>query len=551
MQPPAIHLSSSVQSLCDVIEPAVDSCSPYKVSPLISPASSVSFLADNNTKTFREFLLSALPMLVHPVIILRLLAHKLFGNMVKRKTLSSDCKLKPPKVLPMEICPPRDNLRENIGETNGDGNKESLPKRRKINLHVQITNSQEENNIANNSLKVCERDLARPNTLQIKNGTTKSALRVISESLVTPLDLNITASPCSLDSNHGTPDGDASKTSRKLFRWPSKKRLSKSNVNVSVTHRDSVCSQLSQVSSKPSSISSTPDIDIAAFQRELINLPTFVMDTAMSDISPVFSRSSSVPENLSCRVVSSSSVEETLYSITTDNFASDHGLCNKAILPSGQVLDSLCKSTSAVTITATNMGSGMINTDEDFPDTSLTNIVVRFEPPSSPLGSSSSQSPHTFCDLFTPRNSVANRDDKINLSNQMSTDNNSAVIEKFIGQSSNSPESDIIPSFMNINGNIQMSTPMRKLLNEIPYDHRGVLKVMNTWVSVCKTDLESGSLVIHEMRDFLNKLSVLGHDYKAWCHQISNLLQLEVSCFFKFLNIFLFVFFKSTMYAIH
>lgn len=582
-QPPAIHLSSSVQSLCGIIEPAATTSSGQIVSPLISPTSSVSFLVEAGNKTFREFLLSALPMLIHPVIILRLLAHKLFGNMVKRKNLPSDCKLKPPKVLPMEICPPRDSLREGTAGSNaaggidgggvgtgvvvgggggipgsgvgggssgagggigggsagggggggsvenngGDGGKESLPKRRKINLHVQITNSPEENNIANNSLKACERDLSRPNTLQIKNGTTKSALRVISESLVTPLDLNITASPCSLDSNQGTPEGESARSTRKLFRWSSKKRLSKSNVNVSTLHRDSVCSQVSQISSKASPVSSSQDI--LAFQRELINLPTFELDTTMYDISPVFSRSSSVPENLSSRVTSSSSVEDTLHSITMENFASDNTLCNKGqVAP--QTPDSLCKSNSAVTIRATNMETNLINnTDDEFANTSLTNIVVRFEPPSSPLGSNSSQSPQTFCDFFSSTTPASSKDDSLIMPSQSLTDSSVAVVERFIGQTSNSPESDVMPVFMNANGVSQVTSPLANMLSDIPYDHRGVLKVMDTWVSVCKSDLENSSLVIHEMRDFLNKLSVLGHEYKAWCHQISALLQLEVS----------------------
>lgn len=66
---------------------------------------------------------------------------------------------------------------------------------------------------------------------------------------------------------------------------------------------------------------------------------------------------------------------------------------------------------------------------------------------------------------------------------------------------------------------------------EIPKPHLGVLKVIETWIKVCSNDLDCSSLIIHEMRDFLRKISVLGHEYKAWCQKIGSCLHLEVQTF--------------------
>ena len=53
--------------------------------------------------------------------------------------------------------------------------------------------------------------------------------------------------------------------------------------------------------------------------------------------------------------------------------------------------------------------------------------------------------------------------------------------------------------------------------------------MIETWIKVCSNDLDCSNLIVHEMRDFLRKLSVLGYEYKSWCHKIGALLHLEVS----------------------
>jgi hypothetical protein len=206
--------------------------------------------------------------------------------------------------------------------------------------------------------------------------------------------------------------------SRNFFRWSGKK-MSKSHANVAVlTQQDSIISQ------DQSTCSSVGDVDIAAFQRELINLPTFVMDTPPVDVSPVFSRCSSVPENLTGRNRSSSALGGSsgkLDAFAVDADSPEHTMAATArfvlsggLNSSGDTLgeDSLCSSDALVRITTTDADDidkhkpkrrrrkhiqhiQQTETDIDSPaGAELTNIVVHFEAPSSPQPSTtSSQSP--------------------------------------------------------------------------------------------------------------------------------------------------------------
>ena len=98
---------------------------------------------DLTRRSFREYFLHAVPLVVHPIIILRVLCHKMFGSMLRRKTTYSAQNLSPPciPVLENESCPPRAPLNAG-GATEGaeSKDKDGTPtmKRRKTNLHVQI-----------------------------------------------------------------------------------------------------------------------------------------------------------------------------------------------------------------------------------------------------------------------------------------------------------------------------------------------------------------------------------------------------------------------------
>lgn len=517
------------------------------VSPFVSPACSMEFLNELDSKPFREFVFSALPIVVHPIIVLRVIAHKLFGNMIRRKTKLSKTRLQPPKVLTSDFCPPP----VCSDESDDDGQKEaSLSKRRKASsLHVHIASPAKEPT-PSQAKPVAEKDAAKLNTTKSKNGTTKLALRAIGESLVTPLEFNIGQTLESPPSDNGATtilpeNAIKSSSSKKLFRWSSKKRLSKSHVNVSAVHRDSVASQGSQLSHKGSSSSSTPDVDVIAFQRELINLPTFVMDTPNADISPVFSRSSSVPDNLASRGGIPPLENNELVLQSTCNSTPPSALAIQSDqLPSLCDLVSLPKSGSVVTITTTDVDSPSLPTaqmDSDSADEKPTNILVHFEAPASPGGSSPSQSPnHVFEFPSLPTSSSFNinqlypgRESALtsaaNLSPTGTRPNQLAPNQLAIMSPTTSSPSGSEKSPQSMAPYALKSTPVSSPTGDIPLPHKGIIRVMETWINICKSDLECGSLISSEMKDFLTKLSVLGHEYKAWCYKISNLLQLEVS----------------------
>lgn len=517
MAPPVIHVSTSLHSLSGQVDLDVGH-RPSRlqlVSPAMSPSCSIDFLQDINKKSFREIFLTALPTLVHPVIILRLLAHKLFGNMIRRKTRYADAKLKPPKVNPVDSCPPRN-------DSDSEESKDTIYKRRKPNLHVQITDQPDEITVVKSGEK---NHISRHNASQKKNGTTKMALRAIGKSLVTPLDLNInngaSETAATVTTTTVSPEGECkSTTSRKLFRWPSKKRLSKSQVNVSSIHRESVVSLASQTSPRDSNNESTPDIDIMAFQRELINLPQFVMEAPCSDISPVFSRSSSVPENLASHI-ESHVVEDAVFSITGDYIRLHGNVAKTLSAQSGS--ENMPDGDSTVRITTTD--ADILSSNPDDNDSLLdggSNILVHFEGPSSPLASSPSQSPKQNYFEYPnvtqlPIVSQQQSSSSASLSGSPKTLNASLSIS-----SATSPYSD----YSHIRVSSVCST------RDIPSNYKAVMKVIDTWIEVCSSDLDGNPLVVHEMRDFLNKMSILGHEYKQWCHLVGSKLHLEVSVFY-------------------
>ncbi|XP_071091113.1 1-phosphatidylinositol 4,5-bisphosphate phosphodiesterase epsilon-1-like [Haliotis cracherodii] len=531
------QLSSSLPSVYSLSER--ESVSSHQIfSPLASPSCSMEFLQDMYHKPFRDYLLAALPVLVHPIIVLRLLAHKLFGNMIRRKTLYSDTKLKPPKVDKVDICPPRKRDEEASEEC------DSLSKRRKANLHVVITDPPEEPESAPPVVKVSnitqDKDQTNKGTnnhVPSKNGTTKLALRAIGESLVTPLDLNIVPAPQNPEPSTVVelPDsGGDPKTSRKLFRWPSKRVLSKPQANVSLPRRDSVSSDLSQMSQKDSNSSSAPDMDLVALQRELTNLPTFVMDTPPVDVSPVFSRSSSVPENLAHRTRSSPLNGSAGYLASVSALDGDEG---QSLVKSGLVTPGPCSTEhiydtgSLVTIMTTDIDSHANVTfcgpeQDNDSITDIPNIKVHFETPSSPQPSSASQSPQHFEYPSPPHSSgFANH-----LSPHLEQTGHTAQHYLFPAPSAQSSSPSPAPSDRthSSTGTVKSVSPISTTpICEIPLNHRGILKVIETWIEICHSDLDGSSMLALETREFLKKLSVLGYEYKAWCQLMGTKLQLE------------------------
>ncbi|KAJ8317110.1 hypothetical protein KUTeg_005014 [Tegillarca granosa] len=392
-------MSSSAQSL---FRPLDHTLNPI-LSPFISPTCSIDSLTKIEKKPFRDILIMGLPMLVHPIIILRLLAHKMFGNMIRRKSLYTETKLKPPKpenLQHVDMCPPRNDFED------GDGIEEVVKrdsvKKKRANLHISITKHIDDFESPPTTSSPNEKEFTRQNTTDSKNGTTKLALRAIGQTLANPFENSIpvqqqiVSDPYTTISSSDSSNEQRSNTVIRLFHWPSKKKLCKSQGNLSIEPQDSFSDkgdeQLSPLSP------ATEDIDIAAFQRELINLPQFVMETP-ADVSPIFSRSSSVPENLASRV---NSAETQLGDLAA--FGSDH-----SNLPcAGREVETHYKvpnSPSIVTITTTDFTTDYVSytselqtRDLTLPElsrSSMTNIVVHFEAPQSPM-SSASQSPQAF-----------------------------------------------------------------------------------------------------------------------------------------------------------
>lgn len=401
--------STSVQSLATLIKQNQKGV----LSPFISPACSMEFLTEIDKKPFREQLLMALPMLIHPVIILRLLAHKLFGNMIRRKSSHGtlETKLRPPENPMEEVCPPRCNSESIKYELKKDIMK------KKRNLKISITNNKNSSSDEMESPNVSSPgDYVKYNGVQSKNKPTQLALKAMGQSLANPTQSNSSgqinqvcesssgnaiSSPESFSENKHEKNSGNHANRSKLFHWSSKKHLCKSQSSMSAPQSENNNDSM-DLGSEGSLNSTSADVDIVAFQRELINLPTFVMDTPATDVSPIFSRSSSVPENLARTGGNDPSPTE------LSSCSSEHLNNQKR---SAEVFPDTSKvkvpnSPSVITITTTDWTNcprqqdigfqpGESSTDSTNSDSKVANIEVHFEAPASPM-SSASQSPQIF-----------------------------------------------------------------------------------------------------------------------------------------------------------
>lgn len=479
--------------------------------PAVSPSCSVQTLNNVGYRSFREFILMTLPLIVHPVIILRLLAHKMFGNMIRRKNMRKD------DIINAEVkCPPRSN-----SESSKYYENRMLHKSAKANVE---THSRTNTNAVSNN---------KPNNVTnstVEQMGTNLAIRAIGESLVTPLEMHINPKSGQTSEHKAlcATQSESLKDSKpKLFRWQSKKHLSKSQVSLNASQDD-------QLVIKIEGDKSTNDVDIIAFQRELINLPTFVMDTPL-DISPVFSRSSSVPENLAGRP------HPTIGSLCQMSMQSSRKRLSKSGCGSDQAVSSLVHIGSNVAITMTDPKNSVFflpseESTTDTPNDSMANIIVHFDPPQSPLLSSASQSPHGF-DFPSAQNFSSSNFLQPVITNNHSNGNGNSSVKQGSGEETRIRKASSETNFEAAENKVSLSrpdilriSPLASPVNDMPIAHQAVLKVIETWISVCPSDLEGTQLVVYEMRDFLKKLSVLGPEYKVWCQKILGELHLEEKC---------------------
>ena len=275
---------------------------------------------DLSTRPLREVFFHGLPLLVHPIIILRVMCHKMFGNMLRRKTNYSAHNLTPPPVQLQdnESCPPRHgdgHVTQPPQEvpsggaaaitTLGDKSDTPGAKRRRVNLHVQIATpvEEEEEHIRHIRRRTrragsMDKHLLRISSMRKRMGnvTMSLAIKAIGDSLMTPLDLNMSPPPKVSDLDLSDPEMKR----RNIFRFPSiKKRFISKSYGYLAGLGESFESGSSEVSSAQS-LGQKEETDLKEFQKELINLPIYEVDTHRMDqaTSPLISRSNSVPEHL-------------------------------------------------------------------------------------------------------------------------------------------------------------------------------------------------------------------------------------------------------------
>ena len=123
--------------------------------------------------------------------------------------------------------------------------------------------------------------------------TMSLAIKAIADSLVTPLDLNISP-PLFTDV-----DLEYGKSKKIMFRFPSMKKKSKSQGHIAGLGQS--FDDTLGIKSSAQSLSKCPINDIRELEKELINLPTYEVDPRRLNLStsPLLSRSNSVPEHLS------------------------------------------------------------------------------------------------------------------------------------------------------------------------------------------------------------------------------------------------------------
>ena len=417
---------------------------------------------------FQELFFGALPLLVHPIIFLRLLCHIMFGKRIRRK--EEPQQQVPPVPVPAGPQKSSDRIRARVETMPSGGEVSTGSKRRKAKLHVQISSPKSDEEVC----VMTRRRQARAGSVDKgllhfgsakRNGTTSLAIKAIGDSLVQPLDLNL--SPTS-----GTTGLGEYRPSKRIFRFPSmKKRLSKSHGNLNqLARRTSYVDGVSAVSKD--SVSSPQDVEIKALQRELINLPTFEMDTTHFELStsPLLRRSHSVPEFMD----------------------------PKAYL----------KSIVKITLPYQGESQDCSDSDSKLSLDKAGNVTVHFSP-----------SPTVESPVFGR-----------NLTEEAPAQKDTV---SFQGGSPSKLHLPLSPKSSITRNRQERQSPVtlhhaQSPLGEIPATHRAVMKVIEMWTQVCVADLEANVQVKKEMKDFIQRMAGLGSEYKPWCHRIWELLKLEV-----------------------
>lgn len=582
-------------------------------------------------RPFCESFFRALPLVVHPVIVLRLLCHKMFGNMLRRKTARAPSpdrnSLTPPPVLESELCPvwsgvPDSDAGSCDGKPVAGFNRVSQSAfRRRIdmlkrsNVHVLITapgrpcqeDNEEEFQLQRRRTRRAgsmDKHLLRVGSAKRRsiNAAMSIAMRTIGNSLMQPLELSV--SPPAMSGESGLPDGKR----RTFFRFPSLRKRSKSQGYIARLE-DSTDSVLCTNLSSTLSICKPADSEIKDFQKELINLPIFEVDMRGTDYrdSTSVSRFSSVPEQLEYLHVKNILEVESggrpaaacntssppppsrhgALKLQTSVQASSDGTCIFAgSLPSkgsrqkkvpviGEQAFSGIKDSKNVSLPAVD-GHNIANNDTINHQSHISSIPFSPSLPSDAIvfhfaAATPCESPVATADqmalMFSDdsRNSSSSFDNvclkllQIGVSSPKtgaSTPTSEcgyggapADINSLVPRPSTlwSPEKrtdqystlslhsnlSLSPQAFCSSGSSELRSPNFSLIlpspgPEVPIQHRSVMELVETWVSICSLDLDCCLLMRKEAKDFLTKMSSLGVEYKTWSHRLQEKLRLEV-----------------------
>ena len=262
-------------------------------------------------RPFADCFFDTVPLIVHPIIVLRLLCHKMFGGMLRRRktsTLQSGAaassspdrnSLTPPPIIETEQCPP--------AWTTTDSTAAPSRPHRKSNVHVHITvpdAAAAASSVAaqlDDEFKAPRRRTRRAGSMDkhlLRVGSAKRrrsvqavmglVMKTIGDSIQQPLDIDEGAA--ALTAAGETPNTEDRRW-RVFFRLPSLRKRSQSQGYIASSTRidgstDSVvCLHRSSTTSISGTATSRPDeSEIKDFQKMLINLPIYEVDTHCSPL---------------------------------------------------------------------------------------------------------------------------------------------------------------------------------------------------------------------------------------------------------------------------
>ncbi|XP_064631376.1 uncharacterized protein LOC135489776 isoform X2 [Lineus longissimus] len=499
-----------------------------------------------SSKPLLEFLFTAMPVLVHPVIILRLLCHKIFGNMIRRKTPTSGCVvggLQLPEIVDTKCYPVRADSVEStgkgepaVGGIQNAGSSMSV-KKKKPNLRVHIAEmetiyrqaSEDDEGYDNDwyTNPLISKDVVTQHRMSIKSMSDENTL---ANTRFSPTHVTFLDNDNCLDSEIKT---------KRIFKWPSvKKRLSKSHGNLALANlditrrRNSAHSRLDHIDPIKIIRKPAPDIDIIAFQRELINLPTFVMDPHLdsASISPMLSRSNSVPNVLEGRIVPVGipRPSERSYSISSSSQRVPVLPCDKLqrdSIGSANLVDiqvttaNLETSNIVVHFAAASPCGSQCETPSSSENKSILSPAEKSEDEKTDV--KSENDPSMSLHVVPPPQNLLTMQDKVSEMN---------VSTSSLGSQNLHPPTSISqtcsPSKLNLSKcrSPSFTTSPTSPIFEIPPLHRSAMKIIESWMEICSMDLEA---VKPEMKEFLSRMASLGPEYRMWSQTVWGFLKME------------------------